>query len=111
LSKIYIKWEDLNVNWENIDLLWEEIVLLIEVEKVIRGGGGYGYKEYVDNNPWKQLNKEIGKEKTKKVISVYCKLNNLEFDESREVDDNNIKISTNEFERFIKESINVKVDF
>ena len=87
----------------------EEVFILLEVENLIKGGGGYGYKEYLDGNPWKQLKKEIGEEKTKKVIKLYSKVNGVEYDETREIEDEQIRVSVNDFERFVKESISIKV--
>jgi hypothetical protein len=109
LGKKYLKWEEMTINWENVDLLWEEVFILLEVENLIKGGGGYGYKEYLDGNPWKQLKKEIGEEKTKKVIKLYSKVNGVEYDETREIEDEQIRVSVNDFERFVKESISIKV--
>ena len=109
LGKKYLKWEEMTINWENVDLLWEEVFILLEVESLIKGGGGYGYKEYLDGNPWKQLKKEIGEEKTKKVIKLYSKVNGIEYDETREIEDEQIRVSVNDFERFVKESISIKV--
>lgn len=109
LGKKYLKWEEMTINWENVDLLWEEVFILLEVENLIKGGGGYGYKEYLDGNPWKQLKKEIGEEKTKKVIKLYSKVNGIEYDETREIKDEQIRVSVNDFERFVKESISIKV--
>ena len=108
-GKKYLKWEEMTISWESVDLLWEEVFILLEVDGVIKRGGGYAYKEYVDGNPWKQLKTEIGEEKTKKVIKLYCKVNGLEYDETREVEDDEIKVSVNDFERFIKEGISIKV--
>ena len=106
---MFLTWENLNYNWANLDFLWEEIFLLIEVDKVLRrGGSGAGYQEYVDNNPWKKLNEEIGEDKTKKVIKLYCRVNNIEYDESREVM-NEVKVSVNEFQRFVQDAISVKI--
>lgn len=103
-------WEELTINWEKIDLLWEEIFILLEVGEIIkkRGGSSPGYQEYVDNNPWKKLNEDIGEEKTKKVIKIYCRVNNIEYDESREVM-NEVKVSVNDFERFVQDAISVKI--
>jgi twinkle protein len=67
-----------------------------------------GYQEYVDGNPWKKLNEDIGEEKTKKVIKIYCRVNNIEYDESREVM-NEVKVSVNDFERFVQDAISVKI--
>ena len=109
-GKKYLKWEELTINWENIDLLWEEIFILLEVSEIIkkRGGSSPGYQEYVDNNPWKKLNEDIGEEKTKKVIKIYCRVNNIDYDESREVM-NEVKVSVNDFERFVQDAISVKI--
>jgi hypothetical protein len=109
-GKKYLKWEELTINWENIDLLWEEIFILLEVSEIIkkRGGSSPGYQEYVDGNPWKKLNEDIGEEKTKKVIKIYCRVNNIEYDESREVM-NEVKVSVNDFERFVQDAISVKI--
>lgn len=109
IGKKWLKWEEMTINWSDVNLTWDEIFLLLEVESVIRGGGGYGMKEYIEGNPWKQINKEIGTEKTKKIIKVYCKVNGLEYEDSKTpIDD--IKLSVNEFERFIKEAISIKVN-
>lgn len=104
----YIKWEELNLKWEDIDLTWDEIFILLEVDVVIKKGGGYGYVEYEKNNPWKKLKKEIGEEKTKKVIKLFCKVNNIESQYEAMVNED-IKVSVNDFEYFIKESIEKKV--
>jgi hypothetical protein len=75
-GKKWLKWEEMTINWENVNLTWDEIFILLEVEQLIRkgGGGGSGMKEYVDGNPWMQVKKEIGDEKTKKLIkSIFIK--------------------------------------
>lgn len=109
-GKKYLAWEELTVNWENIDLLWEEIFILLEIQETIRKSGGFttGWKEYVENNPWNQLNQNIGDEKTKKIIKLYCRVNGIEFDETREID-KQVKVTVNEFERFLREAISVKI--
>ena len=109
VGKKWLKWEEMTINWESIDLTWDEIFILLEVESLIRRGGGSGMKEYVDGNPWKQVNEKIGIEKTKSLIKVYCRVNNIDYEESRTpVED--IKVSINEFERFVKEVVSVKVN-
>jgi len=111
VGKKCLKWEEMTINWESIDLTWDEIFILLEVEQLIRrgGGGGSGMKEYVDGNPWKQVNEKIGIEKTKSLIKVYCRVNNIDYEESRTPMED-IKVSINEFERFIKEAVSVKVN-
>ena len=111
VGKKWLKWEEMTINWESIDFTWDEIFILLEVEQPIRrgGGGGSGMKEYVDGNPWKQVNEKIGIEKTKSLIKVYCRVNNIDYEESRTPMED-IKVSINEFERFIKEAVSVKVN-
>ena len=111
-GKKWLKWEEMTINWENIDLTWDEVFILLEVENIIRkggGGGGSGLKEYMDGNPWKQVNEKIGIEKTKSLIKVYCRVNNIDYEESRTPMED-IKVSINEFERFVKEAVSVKVN-
>ena len=111
VGKKWLKWEEMTINWESIDFTWDEIFILLEVEQLIRrgGGGGSGMKEYVDGNPWKQVNEKIGIEKTKSLIKVYCRVNNIDYEESRTPMEA-IKVSINEFERFVKEAVSVKVN-
>lgn len=109
--KKYLKWEELSLNFENIDLEWEDVFILLEV----RGNGGsgrreeYPFKEYMDNNPWNQLRNKIGDEKTEKIIKIFCKVNGVDYEKVLE-DKKEIKITVNEFERFV-ESVLVKVNF
>lgn len=112
VGKKWLKWEEMTINWENIDLTWDEVFILLEVENIIRrggGNGGSGLKEYMDGNPWKQVNEKIGPEKTKSLIKVYCRVNNIDYEESRTPMED-IKVSINEFERFVKEAVSVKVN-
>lgn len=105
MSKIYYKWEELNELWGEADYLWEEV--MYEVAAAVRRGGGFS--EYVKDNPWDKLRRDIGEEKTKKVIKLYCKVNDINYEkvvESR----TDIKVSVNEFERFVKDGISIKVD-
>ena len=111
IGKKWLKWEEMTINWESINLTWDEIFILLEVEQLIRrgGGGGSGMKEYVDGNPWKQVNEKIGIKKTKSLIKVYCRVNNIDYEEYRTPMED-IKVSINEFERFVKEAVSVKVN-
>lgn len=109
-GKRYLKWEEVTLKWENVDLKWEEVFILLEVEKILRGGGGSSYKEYVDGNPWKQLRKDIGDEKTDTVIKIYCRVRGIDYEEIKEKRDD-IKVSVNDFDRFIKDQIKIKIDF
>lgn len=107
-GKKWLKWEELTINWEDLHLTWDEIFILLEVERVIKGGGGYGYKEYVDGNPWKQLREDIGEEKTKKVIKLFCRVNGVEYQEQAIVNES-IKVAAYDFELFVKETISKNI--
>ena len=107
-GKKYLKWEELTINWEDLDLHWDEVFILLEVENIIKKGGGYGYKEYVDGNPWSQLKQEIGEEKTKKIIKLYCRVNGVDYQEHAVVNES-IKVAAYDFELFVKETIEKKI--
>jgi hypothetical protein len=109
-NKIYIKWEDLNFKWEDINMLWEDISIIQEVGNIIRKHGG-GYAAYVEGNPWDKTRKEIGEEKTKKFIKIFCKVNDLDYE--RVVESNSkIKVTASQFEKVFNEAFKgVKVDF
>jgi hypothetical protein len=108
-GKKYLKWEELTLNWEDFDSPWsEELFILLEVENIIRGGGGYGSKEYIDGNPWKQLRQDIGEEKTKKVIKLYCRVNGIDYEQYAVINEN-IKVAAYDFELFVRETIQKKI--
>jgi hypothetical protein len=108
-NKRFLKWKELGL-FKNINQKWSDVSVLIEVDRIVTGGGGYS--TYSD--PWKKLQKEIGDEKTKRVIKLYCNYKGIEYDESREINDD-IKVTGFDFEIFVKkairESITVKVSF
>ena len=112
-QKIYLKWEEVDSVWEETNYLWEDVAILIEIEQAVRRGGG-DYAAYVKGNPWEQLRKDLGEEKTKRVIKLYCKHKGVEYEESKGINES-IKVSASEFEVFIKdsirESISIKVNF
>ncbi len=106
-TRHYLNWEEVNFTWESVDMLWEEV--FIEIEQAVRRGGNGGYAEYVKGNPWDKLRRDIGEEKTKKVIKLYCKVNGIDYEKVLE-SGTDIKVSVNSFERFVKEGISVKVN-
>ncbi len=113
VGKKFLKWEEINVKWEDLILLWEDISILLEVSEALRkGGSGASYKEYVKNNPWdqskKQLEKELGEEKTKKFIKLVCRVNGIDYEEVVEPN-NKIKITTDHIEKVFNEAIKVGI--
>lgn len=113
IGKKYLKWEEVTLKWESIDLTWDEVFILLEIVKKRGGssGSGYPYKdEYEKDNPWKQLNKDLGKENTDKVIKLYCKVRGIEYEKVKNPRED-IKVTINDFDRFLKETVQIKVDF
>ena len=113
VGKKYLKWEEINVNWEDLDLLWDEIFILLEVVEAIRkGGSGASYKEYVKNNPWdvtkKQIEEELGEEKTTKFVKLVCRVNGIDYEETIKPN-NKIKITTQHLEKVFNEAIKVGI--
>ena len=113
-QKRYLNWEEVNSVWEETDYLWEDVAILIEIEQAVRRGGG-DYAAYVKGNPWEQVRKDLGEEKTKRVIKLYCNYKGIEYDKSLEINENKIIVSASDFELFVKdsirESIKIKVNF
>jgi hypothetical protein len=113
VGKKYLKWEEVNLKWENVELTWDEVFILLEVvsRRVSGGGSGYPHKgEYEKNNPWRQLNKDLGRENTDKIIKLYCRVRGIEYEKIKNPRED-IKVTINEFDRFLNDSINIKVDF
>lgn len=109
-GKKYLKWEEVTLNWESVDLTWDEVFILLELVEIRkRGGGGGSRGEYEKGNPWRQTARDLGEEKTKKVIKLYCRVRGIEYEEERNpIED--IRITVNEFDRFVNEAL-VKVGF
>jgi len=111
VGKKYLKWEEINLTWDQIDLTWDQIFIIIEIVKK-RGGGssGYPYKgEYEKNNPWRKLNQDFGEENTEKIIKLYCDVRGIKYEKVKNKK-SDIKVTVNEFDRFINEVINVKIN-
>lgn len=113
-QKRYLKWEEVDSVWEETNYLWEDVAILIEIEQAVRQGGG-DYAAYVKGNPWQQVRQDLGEEKLKRVIKLYCNYKGIEYDKSIEINENKVKVTASEFEKFIKtsirESISIKVNF
>ena len=103
----YLKWEDVNIKWEDVNMHWENVIE--EVAEVIRKHGGMS--AYVKGNPWDVTKKEIGEEKTRKFIKIFCKINNLNYEKAIEPN-SEIKITVSQLEKVFNEAkIDVKVNF
>ena len=104
----YLKWEEIDIAWENIDMVWEEIILE-EVAEVIRKHGGG--QAYIDGNPWDITKKELGEEKTKKFIKIFCRVNELEYE--KVLESKVIKVTISQLEKVFNEGkkVGVKINF
>lgn len=113
LQKKYLKWEEVDSIWDDTNYLWEDVAIFIEINDLVNRGGG-DYAAYVEGNPWNKLRKDLGEEKTKRVIKLYCKHKGVEYEESKGINES-IKVTASEFEIFVKnsirESISIKVNF
>ena len=113
-QKKYLKWEEVDSVWEETNYLWEDVAILIELEETVRRGGG-DYAAYVKGNPWQQVRQDLGEEKLKRVIKLYCNYKGIEYDKSIEINEDKVKVTASEFEKFVKtsirESISIKVNF
>lgn len=113
LQKKYLKWEEVNSLWEDTNYLWEDVAIFIEINDLVNQGGG-DYATYVEGNPWNKLRKDLGEEKTKRVIKLYCKHKGVEYEEEKGINES-IKVTASDFEIFVKDSIregiSIKVNF
>jgi hypothetical protein len=109
LTKVFLEWENTNYTWDNLDMLWEDVAILIEVGGAVRRGGGLG--SYIEGNPWDKMRRDVGEEKTKKFVKLFCKVNGFEYEEVIQLKPE-IKIKTTHFETTFNESlkIGVKID-
>lgn len=69
----------------------------------------------MEKNPWdvtkRELKKELGEEKTKRFIKLLCRVNNIEFEEKREIK-TKIEITIDHLEKVFNEAkkIGIKID-
>ena len=77
---------------------WNDCALIIELINVMQGGGSH--TDYFDQKP----------EKKKKFIKILCKIEGIEYKETKEVKDYQITIE--DIELVLKEvlNVNIKVD-
>lgn len=106
-TKYYLDWQEVNTNWEDLGINWEDVYILIEAKK-LAGGGGSSLREYIEGNPWKNYRRDLGEEKTEKLIKLVCKINGLDFEEVSKPN-SNIKIKVEHFERVFENVPNIKI--
>lgn len=107
-TKVYLKWEEVDMAWSEVDMLWEEVYILVEVGGLIKRGGGIS--SYVKGNPWDITKRELGEEKTKKFIKLFCRVNDLDYSEVVEPN-SKIKVTVEQMEKVFNEAVKVGVKF
>ena len=102
----YWDWEEVDINWEALDLNWEEVgILITDVLPNVSGIWPAGAKDQL-----KQLNK-LSKEKKRKIIRIACKIEGLEFIESKYKNEKDINITIEHINIILnKISNNIKVN-
>lgn len=104
IGKKYLDWNELSLKFENIQLHWDEIFILLELR---RGGGAQ--RGEIEEHPLFRIREKVGKENTDKLVKLYCRVNDIDYEKILEKRQN-VRILTNDFIRFINSSINIKVE-
>ena len=103
MARIPFKWNTANFAWNDgtpfpnqtkSPFTWDDVALLEEVVDVIRGGGSY-----------QEVFKD--KEKKKKFIKLICQVQGVEYIETKEVHDYQIRIQ--DVEMVIKEVLGIDI--
>jgi hypothetical protein len=102
-QKKYLKWNEVSF-WKTTNDIWSDVSILIEVDFIIKRAGGHS----VYGHPKERLKKDLGDEKTKRIIKLYCKYKGFVYNESREIDEN-IKVIGSDFSLFIEHSIRERI--
>jgi hypothetical protein len=105
--KHYLNWEEVDYTWGMLNMLWEDVSITREVNDVIKKSGGL-MSDYIKGNPWNKLQKEIGIEKVKKFIKIFCRVNNLDYEKVIEPKEN-IKISVGQMEKVFNDVLKIDV--
>jgi hypothetical protein len=105
--KRYLRWNELR-RWRHTNKIWSDVSILLEAANAVGGGGGIG-SIAINTDPWSKLRKDLGDEKTKRVIELYCNYKGIEYKESREIDDA-VKVSVSDFQIFVKDSIKERIN-
>ncbi len=100
-----MNWEDVTDNWESTgDNIWNDIYILSEAKSSIKGS----ISDYIKGNPWDRFKKDIGEEKTDRLIKIVCRINNLEYSEVIKPN-TSIKIEVKHIERAFSSIPKVKI--
>lgn len=88
-------WNNINIKWDQLDATWDEICLIEEVGEIVQKKVGGMSSDYIKGNPWdiskRKVENKIGKEKTNKFIKLICRINNIDYEDSIEVRDIEVK--------------------
>ena len=105
----YYNWEEVNINWEGVNMNWEEVGFLInDVLPFVGGSGGVSGKHSIKLEP---INK-LPEDKKRLIIKLVCKIEGKEYEESKYINNKNIKIKAKHIEIILEELFknNIKVN-
>jgi len=86
-EKIWLKWKLNTIVWGNNDYIWSEVYIVQKVTEAVGGGGGFGGRP---GKTWSDIKKQIKQkglndEDVEKFLKVVVRVNDLTFDETREL--------------------------
>ena len=110
-----IKWDEASIKWDEADFAWDEVVTLVTIIERISGpisqtpsvsspagGGGGGGFDYAINS--------LTPKERKKFIKLLCKIEGVEYKETKEIKERRIRITDVELAAREVLGIDIKVD-
>ena len=86
-EKIWLKWKLNTIVWGDNNYIWSEVYIVQKVTEAVGGGGGFGGRP---GKTWSDIKKQIKQkglndEDVEKFLKVVVRVNDLTFDETREL--------------------------
>ena len=86
-EKIWLKWKLNTIVWGDNNYIWSEVYIVQKVTESVGGGGGFGGRP---GKTWSDIKKQIKQkglndEDVEKFLKVVVRVNDLTFDETREL--------------------------
>jgi len=93
-----LKWEDANITWDNANFTWDEAALVAEIVTEVAGGISDHRLIFKDEK------------KKKKFIKILCKIEGIEYKETKEIKKRYIRITDIELAAREVLGIDIKVN-
>ncbi len=97
----FLKWDEANITWDNANFTWDEAALVSEIVNTAGGGGEEGLSYALTS---------LTPEKKKKFIKLLCKIEGVEYKETKEIKKRRIRITDVELAAREVLGIDIKVD-